>query len=135
MPIKLHISPRLVKSVSSLYNDPNRIFMEYIDNSLDSAGHWFSDESVGYTRPIEITLKIEGKNKKDGRVTIADNCFGITNFKKVVQSIGNSDKKAQGFTNGQFGYGIYSFMAACEKLEVFSKLHKEDALYIYPDIA
>jgi len=130
MPIKLHISPRLVKSVSSLYNDPNRIFMEYIDNSLDSAGHWFSDESVGYTRPIEITLKIEGKNKKDGRVTIADNCFGITNFKKVVQSIGNSDKKAQGFTNGQFGYGIYSFMAACEKLEVFSKLHKEDALYI-----
>ena len=85
MPIKLHISPRLVKSVSSLYNDPNRIFMEYIDNSLDSAGHWFSDESVGYTRPIEITLKIEGKNKKDGRVTIADNCFGITNFKKQIK--------------------------------------------------
>lgn len=130
MPIKLHISPRLVKSVSSLYNDPNRIFMEYIDNALDSAEHWFHDESGGYTRPIEITLKVEGTNKRDGSVTITDNCFGITNFKKVVQSIGDSDKKAQGFTNGQFGYGIYSFMAACEKLDVSSKLDKEDALYI-----
>jgi len=130
MPIKLHISPRLVKSVSSLYNDPNRIFMEYIDNSLDSAEHWFSDEAGGYTRPIHITLKLEGANKKEGKVTIADNCFGITNFKKVVQSIGDSDKKAQGFTNGQFGYGIYSFMAACEKLEVLSKVDNEDALYI-----
>lgn len=130
MPIKLYISPRLVKSVSSLYNDPNRIFMEYIDNAIDSAEHWFNSEVGGYTRPIEITLKLIGTKKKDGQVVITDNCFGITNFKKVVQSIGDSDKKAQGFTNGQFGYGIYSFMAACDKLEISSKEDKKDALYI-----
>jgi hypothetical protein len=130
MSIKLHISPRLVKSVSSLYNDPNRIFMEYIDNALDSAEKWYSKEKNGYTRPIEITLKLEGKNKRDGQVTISDNCFGITDFEKLVQSIGDSDKKAQGFTNGQFGYGIYSFMAACEKLEVSSRENSKDALYI-----
>lgn len=130
MSIKLHISPRLVKSVASLYNDPNRIFMEYIDNSLDSAEHWYDRKVDSYTKPIEITLKLEGKNKKDGIVTISDNCFGITNFTKVVQSIGDSDKKAQGFTNGQFGYGIYAFMAACENLEVSSKEEWKDALYM-----
>ena len=82
MPIKLHISPRLVTSVSSLYNDPNRIFMEYIDNALDSAENWFDARSNSYTRPIEITLKLEGKNKREGKVVITDNCCGITNFKK-----------------------------------------------------
>jgi len=130
MSIKPHISPRLVKSVSSLYNDPNRIFMEYIDNALDSAEDFFNNESGEYIRQIEIILILEGKSRKDGRIIITDNCFGITNFKKVVQSIGDSDKKAQAFTNGQFGYGIYSFMAACEKLEISSKIECEDALYI-----
>jgi hypothetical protein len=104
--------------------------MEYIDNSLDSAEFWFDAEKNEYIKPIEITLKMTGTKKKDGQVVIMDNCFGITNFKKVVQSIGDSDKKAQGFTNGQFGYGIYSFMAACENLEVSSKEEKGKALYI-----
>lgn len=130
MPIKLHISPRLVKSVSSLYNDPNRIFMEYIDNALDSAEHWFDAETGGYTRPIEITLKLIGVKKKDGQVIITDNCFGINNFKKVVQNIGDSDKKTQVVTNGQFGFGMCSFMAACEKLEVLTKEDKKEALHI-----
>lgn len=130
MPIPLHISPRLIPSVASLYNDVNRIFMEYIDNSLDSAERFYDKEKSSYSRPIEITVKIDGDNYKDGRVIISDNCFGITNFTKVVKSIGNSDKRADFTTNGQFGYGIYSFMASCSKLEITSKLEKEDALYL-----
>ena len=43
------------------------------------------------------------------------------NLEKIVQTIGNSDKKAQPWTNGQFGYGIYSFMAACKSLDIISK--------------
>lgn len=130
MPIPLHISPRLIPSVASLYNDVNRIFMEYIDNSLDSAEKFYDKEKSGYSKPIEITVKIEGDNYQDGRVIISDNCFGITNFTKVVKSIGNSDKKADFTTNGQFGYGIYSFMASCSKLEITSKLENENALYL-----
>ncbi|MFH0892424.1 MAG: ATP-binding protein [Candidatus Falkowbacteria bacterium] len=130
MPIKLQISPRLVKSVSSLYNDPNRIFMEYIDNALDSAEHWYDSEFGGYTRPINITLQLDGKKRKGGQVTITDNCFGITNFAKVVQNIGDSDKKTQIVTNGTFGFGMCSFMAACEKLEVSTKLKDTKAQYI-----
>ncbi|GEM_PF-6047286 len=36
MSVKVHISPHIVNSVASLYNDSNRIFMEYIDNAIDS---------------------------------------------------------------------------------------------------
>lgn len=131
MATKVHISPKILNSIASLYNDTNRIFMEYIDNSIDSADHNFFDQTLNsYSRPIEIILKIDGRTVKDGRVSILDNCFGITNFTKIVSHIGNSDKKEQAWTNGQFGYGIYSFMAACEKLEVTAKLENENAVYL-----
>lgn len=120
--IKLHISPRIIPSIASLYNDVNRIFMEYVDNSIDSADqHWYEPGKNSYSRQIEIRVKISGHSAKDATITISDNCFGITNFTKVVESIGDSDKKNQRFTNGQFGFGIFSFMAACETLEVSSK--------------
>ena len=132
MSIPLHISPKIIKSIASLYNDTNRIFMEYIDNSLDSAEKFYDKEKNSYSSPIEITVKIEGDNYRDGKVTIIDNCFGITNFTKVVESIGYSDKpkQAQLWLNGQFGYGIYSFLASCSKLEITSKIKGETALYI-----
>lgn len=130
MPIPLHISPRIIPSIASLYNDVSRIFMEYIDNAIDSAEACYEEASNSYSRPIEISLTIKGNSYKDGKVFVVDNCFGITNFTKVVESVGDSDKKAQTWTNGQFGYGIYSFMAACAKLEITSKIEKEKALYI-----
>lgn len=131
MATKVHISPKILNSIASLYNDTNRIFMEYIDNSIDSADQYYFDRVLnGYSRPIEIILKIEGKTAKDGKVIILDNCFGITNFTKIVSNIANSDKKEQAWTNGQFGFGIYSFMAACEKLEVTSKLENKDAVFL-----
>jgi len=131
MSTRVHISPKILLSISTLYNDTNRIFMEYIDNSIDNADqNYFKQELNCYSQPIEIILKVEGKNFKSGKVTIIDNCYGITNFTKIVGSIGDSDKKAQSWTNGQFGYGIYSFMAACNILEVFSKLKDSEALYL-----
>ena len=131
MATKVHISPKILNSIASLYNDTNRIFMEYIDNSIDSADQFYFDKTLNsYSRPVEIILKIEGKTAKDGKVNILDNCYGITNFTKIVSHIGNSDKKEQAWTNGQFGYGIYSFMAACGKLEVTSKLENKNAVFL-----
>lgn len=46
MAIPLHISPKLIPSIASLYNDPNRIFMEYIDNALDSAEEFFDAKKM-----------------------------------------------------------------------------------------
>lgn len=130
MSIPLGLSPRLIPNIASLYTDPNRIFMEYIDNSIDSAESFYDVAKNEYTRPIKIILEIQGDSYRNGKVVISDNCLGITNFTKVVQSIGNSDKKADFTTNGQFGFGVYSFMAACEKLEITSKTEEQSALYI-----
>jgi len=104
--------------------------MEFIDNSLDSAEQNFDRAINSYNRNIKITLEIQGSSHKDGKIVLTDNCSGIINLPKVVQSVGYSDKKAQAWTNGQFGYGIYSFMAICEKLEIISKLPEQMAEYI-----
>ncbi|MDI6728361.1 MAG: hypothetical protein QMD44_05475, partial [Thermodesulfovibrionales bacterium] len=100
MSIPLHISPRLIPNIASLYTEVNRIFMEYIDNAIDSAESFYDEKQNAYSKSIEIALTIHGDNYRNGKVIISDNCSGITNFTKVVQSIGNSDKKADFTTNG-----------------------------------
>jgi len=130
MAIKLEMSPRIIQNVANLYNDTHRIFMEYIDNSLDSAEDCYDREKNEYNRPIKITLEISGSDFKNGFVTITDNCEGIAKFTEVVQSIGSSIKRTQFSTNGQFGFGVYSFMAACEKLEITSKAKEGNAYYL-----
>jgi len=60
MAIQLHISPKIIPNIASLYNDPNRIFMEYIDNALDSAEDFFDPKKNTYTKPILIEVKFIG---------------------------------------------------------------------------
>ena len=130
MSIQLKISPKIISSIATLYNDTNRIFMEYIDNALDSAESYFIDKENTYTRKITINLSLVGTSYKDGSVTIEDNCTGITKIAKVVESVGYSDKSGQFTTNGQFGFGMYSFMAACEELKIFTKYENNDCVYL-----
>ena len=125
--MKVHISPQIILNISSLYNDVNRIFLEYIDNSLDSAEELFDHTKNSYSRPISIELNLKGSTHKNGKIIISDNCIGIESLDDVCGNIGNSQKKNQAFLNGQFGYGIFSFMAACSNLEVISKTDKKDA--------
>lgn len=130
MSIQGKISPRIIQSISTLYDDTNRVFLEFIDNSIDSAEEYFNISKNEYTRPIKINLEITGKSYRDGVVVISDNCKGIPNIEKIVQNIGNSDKKAQPWTNGQFGYGMCSFIACCDELEVVSRASGKKALEI-----
>ncbi len=130
MSIQGKISPRIIQSIATLYNDTNRVFLEFIDNSIDSAEEYFDVSKNSYSRPIKIVLEVTGKNNKEGVVTISDNCKGIPNIEKIVQNIGNSDKKAQPWTNGQFGYGMCSFIACCDELIVVSKASHNDAFEI-----
>jgi hypothetical protein len=58
MPINLNISPKIIPSIATIYNDVNRIIMEYIDNSLDSAENFFNIENNKYDKPINIDIKI-----------------------------------------------------------------------------
>jgi len=130
MPLNLNISPRIIPNIASLYNDVNRIVMEYIDNSFDSAEKIFNNKQNSYIRNIKISIKIEGETKRNRIITITDNCEGISDFNKVIESIGNSDKKSDYTTNGQFGYGIYSYLASCSLLKIQSKVKDKTALEI-----
>lgn len=121
--VPIIISPQIIPNIASMYTDVNRVFMEYIDNSLDNADDKYYDQkSNSYNKKILITLTVNNDNS----IEFTDNCAGITNFKKIVSEIGNSDKKAQPWTNGQFGFGIYSFMAFCNNLQIHSQLQDDD---------
>ena len=126
MAIQLEISPKLIPNISSVYTDVNRVFMEYIDNSLDSAEKFYDKNTDSYSKPIKIELHVIGERHTNGKVIITDNCTGIDELPRVVNSIGDSVKKTDKFSNGQFGYGIYSYMAFCENLNVTSKLTNDD---------
>lgn len=135
MKIQPEISPRLVASVSSVYTDINRVVMEYVDNSFDSftksdidlPGHKRKTE---YDSKLKITVKIIEKPISERRIEITDNCTGIADISDIIKNIGNSDKKMQSWTNGQFGFGIYSFMAACNKLQIISKTKNNEAKFV-----
>jgi hypothetical protein len=101
--------------------------MEYIDNSIDSAENENSlmvnltGENIQYKNKVEIKISISGKYYKTGKIKISDNATGIKELRNVVEKIGNSEKKSQAWLNGQFGYGIYSFLAICDTLEFRTK--------------
>ena len=122
--ISPHISPRILGNIASLYNDTNRVFMEYIDNSIDSAENFFNQDEEIYSKPIDIKIEHTGSNNKNSKIIITDNCTGMDSdgLLRIIREIGNSDKKEQPWTNGQFGYGIYSFMEICKNIEIISKV-------------
>lgn len=100
--------------------------MEFIDNSVDAAERenillsLLACEETDL-QMVEIMISITGKSYKNSKVGITDNCTGMKELKKVVERIGNSEKKSQPWLNGQFGYGLYSFMSICEILEIRTK--------------
>ena len=71
-------------------------------------------------RLIKIDVYIDPEKKK---VTFVDNCQGMERdvLLRIIRDIGSSNKKAQSWTNGEFGFGIQSFRACAEKLVVISK--------------
>lgn len=119
MSIKVKVSPRIVSSIAKIYQSTSRIFMEYIDNSLDNAEKLFDNNNRKYPYRIQINITIDPKEKT---VTFEDNCVGMDkdNLLGIVQNIGNSDKKADFTTNGQFGFGIHAYAACANRMEVLT---------------
>ena len=122
--VKFEISPRILGNVAQEYTDSYRVFMEFVDNSLDSAEDFY-DRDNSYTKKIKIDVRIIGKGKSS-KVVITDNCTGMdeNGILRIVQDVGNSEKKHGTFTNGQFGFGVYSFMAICGQVQIISSKKK-----------
>lgn len=133
--VKFEMSPRLLGSVAGTYTESYRVFMEFVDNSIDSAEDFFDRDLQKYEKTIKINVTIVGTSKTSGKVIISDNCTGMDEkgILRIVESIGNSEKKQGAFTNGQFGFGIYSFLAICGQTQIISSKTKNSALHIVLD--
>lgn len=125
MGIKVHISRKLVKAAATAYtSDPVRVFIEYIDNSLDSAEDYFDHENNRYKKEIKITMEID---RTKNAVRIRDNCRWIPDITKVVTTIWDSNKAEILEKNWQFWFWMFSFMAVAENLSVTSKYESQNA--------
>lgn len=125
MGIKVHISRKLVKAAALAYtSDPIRVFIEYIDNSLDSAEDYFDHITNKYNKEIKITMEID---RSKNTVRIRDNCKWIPDITKVITTIWDSNKAEILEKNWQFWFGMFSFMAIAENLSVVSKYESQIA--------
>lgn len=119
--VPLRVSHQIIRSISDQYSaTPHRVIMEFIDNSLDSAEEYFNSTTNSYKKNIKIKVKISDYQGKQA-ISVEDNCTGIIDVPRIVQEIGNSNKKTNRWTNGQFGFGIYSFMAIAESLAIHTR--------------
>ena len=119
--VPLRVSHQIIPNISQQYSSvPHRVIMEFIDNSLDAAEEFFDSASNAYTKQINIQIRINSTSSEPS-IEVEDNCTGILDVGRVVNEIGNSSKKNNVWTNGQFGFGIYSFMAIAEKLCIYTK--------------
>ena len=102
-------SRKIVLNLAEYYDDIYKVIAEFVDNSIDASEKWYDKETQSFLKPINIEVVFQGSTKKTAQISIKDNCIGMDDEKlqKVFQNIGDSDKKST-FTNGQFGFGIFS---------------------------
>lgn len=128
MGIQFNVSPMILKSIASLYNTPPRVIHENVSNSFDAAEIFFDEKSNGYTKPIEITVTIDGKSHDYARIIIHDNATGISDLSHLITSIGLSSKLNDDKSSGRFAVGIYSFMAICDRLIITTRLSNSNEI-------
>ena len=57
--MRIEVDQNIIPSIAGSYTDTNRIFMEYIDNSIDSSQEFFDEYSNSYTKDINIHFQID----------------------------------------------------------------------------
>lgn len=125
--LPIQISPQLLKAIANAYKNPYRVFIEFIDNSIDQADRLFLDmDSNSYTKEIIIRVTQSGRTYKNAKVTFEDNCGGMEwlieeSIYKHGYAIGNSVKAEEEISNGKFGFGMMSFLYLCKSLNVSTR--------------
>lgn len=131
MSLPIHLDPLFAISAASRYKwNLTRVFIEYIDNSLDSAEKVYFDKSRNqYTKDIKIDVFIDRRNHT---VTVRDNCWWIEDIERVVEKIWNSNRRGDDSQNGQFWFWMQSFLSLWLKscLYVTSKVAWKQAYKI-----
>ena len=73
-----------------------------------------------YSRPVRIRVFVSQTQRT---IRIVDDCRGMAPdvLSRVVMGVGESHKRGLSFVNGQFGFGMQAFRAACARLTVRSR--------------
>jgi hypothetical protein len=105
----------LLNEIAKRYESAGRIIMEYIDNALDDAEELYRANGGIYPYTVRIQIHVDSDRSI---VTIKDNCRGMTRqtLRRIVQRVGESQKRGCTWVNGQFGFGVHAFRAAAKKV-------------------
>jgi hypothetical protein len=73
-------------------------------------------------------VTFDGSSHDYARILIHDNTTGISSLSDLVTKIGNSSKLGDESTSGEFGFGIYAFLAVCDSMVITTRLHDSDTV-------
>lgn len=118
----IQIHTRLLMAQAGSYDNVEKSIAEFVDNSLDSAEE-MRDINFEYKKKIKIEVSFQGSTKKTSQITIKDNCVGMDKEElyRICTHVGDSKKKNHSFSNGQFGFGIFSFSEFFQSVTIQSK--------------
>ena len=110
----------MLNEIARRYESTERILMEYVDNALDDAENLYRENEQQYPYAIGIEVAIDTENRS---VSISDNCQGMTQavLERIVQNVGESQKRGLTWVNGRFGFGVQAFRAAAETIQFQTK--------------
>lgn len=106
----------LINAIAGTYKDLYRACMEYIDNAVDAA----CVVTSGGKPSVRIDVLVDVTRRE---IIIRDNAGGMSpkELKNLLESIGESSKKAVPWANGQFGFGVHAFRAFGSEVQFTSR--------------
>jgi hypothetical protein len=121
---RITVKTTILNSLAETYDDVYKTIAEFVDNAIDASEEWYNEDSKSYSKPIKIDVSFTGSKKSTAQVVIKDNCKGMdkTELERIFQSIGDSKKKHGAFSNGRFGFGIFSFSAFFDTISIESMM-------------
>jgi hypothetical protein len=127
----------IIQQVQIIPDDYSKL-REYISNSTDSAEDFYDPARGEYAKDIVIEIvKIKGKNKKERKIVIRDNCSGMSINPNETLTIFRSDKLTNRKYSGRFGMGRFEGLGLCNNIHYETKQSSSNVIFsfdITPDI-
>lgn len=122
IPIVIRNQHTLLNLIAEGYRSIEKVLMEYVDNSFDSAEDFFDDDK--YKRDVVIAITID---RKSDIIRIEDNCEGmdIAKMRGLANKVNESEKarraQKRAWVTGKFGLGAHAYRFVAQDLQVVSQ--------------
>lgn len=136
IPIIIRNQHLLLNQIAEGYRSLDKVLMEYIDNSFDSAEDFFNDNDGRYERDVLIDVVIDRENNV---ISIKDNCGGMDREKirglanKVNESEKERRAQKRAWVTGKFGLGAHAYRNFAQELKVTSRCEGAELIAISID--